>query len=121
MRKFIVFALLVALLLSACSSTQWPMSERHKKYGLQALEIADAYLDFDITAEEAEKRLRALEKGAKSLPDPANKDEEFGDESVIRKVGILEGAAALIVMGGSSTSFTDARNSLAELLGEKTR
>jgi len=118
MKKFIIFGIIIVLLLSACSSTKYPMSEKHKKYGLQALEIADAYLDFEITAKEAESRLKSLEEGADHLPEPANKDEEFGDKAVVRKVGLLWSAAALIVMGGSSSQFTEARDGLAELLGK---
>lgn len=117
MKKFIIFGILVALLLSACSSTKWPMSEKHKKYGEQALKIVDAYLDFEITAEEAENRLASLEKSAKSLPEPANKDEEFGDKAVVREVGYLKSAFDLVLMGGSSR-IADARDGLAELLGK---
>ena len=117
MKKFIIFGLLVALLLSACSSTKYPMSEKHKKYGEQALKIVDAYLDFEITAEEAESRIRSLVKSAKSLPEAANKDEEFGNGRVVAKVEYIQSAFALVNMGGSS-HIADARDDLAELLGK---
>jgi len=129
MKKLIVLLLAVVLLLTACSSTKFPMTSQHEKYGRKALEIADAYLDFDLTLDEAKEKIDDLRKSEASLPDPGE-DEEIGSLSVKTHVSSLQSAffsAALRADGlkglasEESADILKARNDLAELLGEKTR
>lgn len=130
MKKLIVLLLAAALLLTACSpSTKFPMTSQHEKYGRKALEIADAYLDFDLTLDEAKKKLDELEKSKVSLPEPGE-DEKVGSISMEVRVGSLQSAffhAALRADGlyglasEESADILKARNGLAEALGVKAR
>lgn len=126
MKKLLIFALVLALLLSACSSTKFPMTEQHEKFGRKALEIADAYLDFDLTVDEAYKKIDDLYVAADSLPE-GTKEQETGNSLVTTKVFLLQTAfygartKSLGLATAVSSDVLEARNNLAELLGVKAR
>lgn len=129
MKKLLIFVLALALLLSACSSTKYPMTEQHEKWGRKALEIADAYLDFEMSLEEAHKKISELYDAADSLP-KGTEDEQFGNTLVGSNMLSLDFAffnANLRAKGltglasKESADILKARNSLAEILGVKAR
>lgn len=124
MKRIIVLVLAVALLLTACSAkskTKWPMSKQHEKYGRKALEIADQYLDYDLTAEEAYKKIDALCDSEGTLPEPKDSDEKFGDDIVKISVSNLRYEIRSAYYDKEADGVLDQRNDLAELLGEKSR
>lgn len=126
MKRVIVLCLAVLLLLTACSSkkskTKWPMSEQHEKYGRRALEITDAYLDFEITAKEAHERLGELKAAEDTLPEDASEDEHLGNFLIVSSVSNLYHHFFFVSYGRKPASdILEMRNSLAELLGEKER
>lgn len=129
MKKLIVLLLAAALLLTACSSTKFPMTSQHEKYGRKALEIADAYLDFDLTLDEAKDKIDALVKSEASLPEPSS-EENVGSLSVEIEVASLQSAFFHAVLRAEglkglaseeSADILKARNKLAEDLGVKAR
>ena len=120
-KRFVCLLFVFVCLLSACSSTKFPMSEQHEKYGRKALEIVDAYLDFDITIEEAESKLDALRKAESTLPESTEK-EKNGNNFVTADVSNLYFNFNLAKFKGDFTiNVLDQRNNLAELLGESPR
>lgn len=118
--------LLFSLLLSACSSPQFPMTEQHEKFGRKALEIADAYLDFEITADEAYQKISDLYDARDSLPEGTS-DQKTGNLIVESEVFLLESAfwAVSVKNSGLATAVDSdvlgSRNKLAETLGVKAR
>lgn len=128
MKKFIIFGIIIVLLLSACSSTKYPMTEQHEKWGRKALEIADAYLDFEISLEEADEKISSLAGSESALPKDANKEESNGNLIVRTEVSRLDLAFSRAVLKNKgiavapgSPDIIAARNSLAEILGVKAR
>ena len=119
-------ALLLALvllfsLLSACSSTKYPMTEQHEKYGKKALEIVDAYLDFEITIEEADARLDSL-RGASDTLSNGTDAESTGNKMVVGEVNNLYFAINLLKLNGrTSSDILELRNRLAGTLGVSAR
>ena len=118
--------LLFSLLFSACSSPQFPMTEHHEKFGRKALEIADAYLDFEITADEAYQKISDLYYARDSLPEGTS-DQKTGNLMVESEVFLLESAfwAVRVKNSGLATAVDSdvlgSRNKLAETLGVKAR
>ena len=129
-------ALLLALalllsLLSACSSSgpKFPMTDQHEKLGRKALEIADAYLDFELSLDDACEKITDLYHAMDTLPDGTN-EQSVGNLSLKVRVMSLESAfsnAKLRAAGlngiasKESADVLGARNDLAELLGVKAR
>lgn len=123
-----VSALLLSLL-SACSSAKFSMTEQHEKLGRKALEIVDAYLDYDLSLDEASEKIKDLYDAMDTLPDGTS-DQSVGNVSLEGKIMSLESAfthAKLRASGLSGLASKDsadilgARNALAELLGVKAR
>lgn len=123
-----VSALLLSLL-SACSSTKFPMTEQHEKLGRKALEIVDAYLDYDLSLDDASEKISDLYDTIDTLPDGTS-DQSVGNVSLEGRIMSLESTfthAKLRASGLSGLASKDsadilgARNALAELLGVKAR
>ena len=117
----LILVLILAFAMTACSSTKYPMSEQHEKYGRKALEIVDAYLDFDLTAEEAYKKLDSLCDAEGTLPEPKNKDEEHGDTMIRLTVSNLRYDLRKAYYDGKTDGILEQRNKIADLLGVKQR
>ena len=99
------------------------VSDPHYQYALKAIEIADGYLDFDLTADEAYADISELEERKEDLPDGKVGDKthakDFGIES---NVAILSSALFRGYLG--SEVYNDvlkSRNDLAKAIGEKAR
>ena len=126
MKRLKPLALLLALalllsLFSACSSTKYQMSEQHEKYGRKALEIVDAYLDFEITIEEADARLNSLRGASDTLPKDTEA-ESTGNKLVVGEVNNLYFAINLLKLNGrTSSDILELRNRLAGTLGVSAR
>lgn len=129
MRKILCLFLVCLLFfssLSACSSPQFPMTEQHEKFGRKALEIADAYLDFEITADEAYQKISDIYDAKDSLPEGTS-DQKNGNLLVESDVFLLESAfwAVKVKNSGLATAVDSdvlgRRNKLAETLGLKAR
>ena len=127
MRKIFVLMMVVLLLFAGCSSsTKYPMTEQHEKFGRKALEIADAYLDFEISTDEAYQKINDLYDAKDSLPEGTG-EQSTGNLLVETKVFFLDSAlwAAKAKSSGFATFVSSdvlaSRNELAELLGVKAR
>lgn len=118
--------LLLFSLLSACASPKYAMTEQHEKFGRKALEIADAYLDFEISAEEAYQKLSDLYDAKDTLPEGTS-DQKTGNVLVESEVFLLQSAfyGAKMKNSGFATAVgsdvLERRNTLAETLGVKAR
>lgn len=122
MKKLVVLFLAAVMLLAACSVAKFPVDDQHKKYGQKAIEIADQFLDFDISIDEAYKKLAALKKAESSLPS-VEKDSKYydGNKFIVNRVEILEMTAFLATTKDDTSGILDARNSIAEILGVSKR
>ena len=132
--KIFVLMLVVLLLfslLSACSSSgpKFPMTEQHEKLGRKALEIADAYLDFELSLDDACEKITDLYHAMDNLPEGTS-EQSTGNLSLSVRVMSLKSAfsnaklRASGLTGLASKESADvlcARNNLAELLGVKAR
>lgn len=125
--SIILALLLVASVFSACSSPKMKMSEQHQKYGLEALKIADAYLDLEISLDDAYQRIGSLSDSVDALPEEEGTENETGNLVLSSEVSLLESAfwSASVKSTGISVSTSSdilaRRNSLAELLGKSKR
>lgn len=129
-RKIFALMLVVLLLFAGCSSsTKYPMTEQHEKLGRKALEIADAYLDYDLSLDDACERIEDLYRAADSLPE-GTREQSDGNRSLELRVMLLESAFSHAKLRASgltglaskeSADILSARNNLAELLGVKSR
>ena len=124
----LAFVLLLSLL-SACASTKYPLTEQHEKLGRKALEVADAYLDFDLSLDDACEKIKELYNAVETLPE-GTREQSNGNRSLELRVMLLESAfshAKLRAAGlngiasKESADVLGARNNLAELLGVKSR
>lgn len=122
MKKIVLIFVALALFLAACSTVTFPADDQHKKYGQKAIEIADQFLDFDISIDEAYKKLEALKKAESSLPS-VEKDSKYydGNKFIVNRVEILEMKAFLATMKDDTSDILDARNAIAEILGVSKR
>lgn len=122
----VLIAVCVGIFLLFGSKPPYSMSSQHEKYGRKALEIADAYLDFDITAEEAYKKISDLTSAMGTLPKDTE-DEKLGNLFVVTSVNQVEAAlyAVSIKNAGLATAVSDdvltSRNELARYLGASSR
>lgn len=124
MKRLILLFVAIATLavaLSGCQKTKWKMSKQHEKYGRKALEIVDAFLDYDITIDEAISKLDDLVLTEKTLPEAKNDDEETGNTFIVYGVRNLQSGLSLAKIRKDTSNVVDLRNSIAEDLGEKKR
>lgn len=123
----IVLALALLLILVFCGKNDKPkdISEQHYQYGLKAIEIADAYLDYDISAKEARSQLKSLISRENELPDT-----EWGDPTHLNGyqvefyTSLMDAAFVPAMYSSSSDSYDDIveyRNEIAGYIGKKKR
>lgn len=129
----IKFAMILAicftslLSLAGCGTAGKPenMSNQHYKYGKQAVEIADRYFDFEISADEAYRLITELTARKDELPDTETGDKtHLNDLLVETSVDLLQHSlmnAKYSLADNPYDSVLKDRNSLAEDLGMKTR
>lgn len=130
MKKFVSIFLAIVLfvsLISACSGKpKFAMTEQHEKFGRKALEIADAYLDFEISLDDAYKKIDDLYNAKSTLPE-GTKEQSTGNLLIESDVFSLQSAfwSARAKSSGLATAVDSdilgSRNDLAELLGAKSR
>ena len=123
----IVLALALLLILVSCGKNDKPkdISEQHYQYGIKAIEIADAYLDYNISAKEARSQLNSLMSREDELPDT-----EWGDPTHLKDSGVefysslMDSVFMRAIYSSSSDSYNyifEYRNEIAEYIGEKKR
>ena len=125
----LVLALLFSLLSACSSSTKFPMTEQHEKLGRKALEVADAYLDYDLSLDDACEKINDLYHALDTLPEGTS-EQSTGNLSLKVRVMSLDFAFSQAKLRASgltglaskeSADILGARNDLAELLGVKAR
>lgn len=131
MKKAIVlFCVLILIVsaLTACSKPPFEMDDQHMKYGEKALEIADKFLDYEMTLEEAKEKLEEMEALAGTLPElPESDDKRFGNDRVVARVQFLSWSFIHSTnLLGQFTSkdakeILESRNELAKILGKPER
>ena len=101
------------------------VSDQHYQYALKAIEIADGYLDFDLTVDEAYAEISELEERKEELPDGKVGDKTHAkDFSIESNVSMLSSALVRGYLDLDTDIYDDVlerRNSLAKAIGEKTR
>ena len=125
-KLLIVFVLLstISLLLGCSSGKPHNISRKHYQYALKAIDIADAYLDEEISVSEAAELMNELQEQEIDLPiaDP-KKPSQVYNASIELAVLIL--STDLDMATNSTTqpyeNILTWRNNLAETIGEKAR
>ena len=120
-----ILSVILLIFLCGCESKPGDISEQHYNYGIKALEIADQYLDYKMTADEAASALNELLKREDELPET-----EFGDTNHANNYHV-EINTYLICRNIERQSYSadtetfnsikETRNSIARALGEKER
>ena len=113
-------------LLASCSTTpKYKCSELHRQYGLKAIEIADNYLDFNITASEAYEKLNELCERENELPKTESNDEtHFANTLIEVDVSNITGQMMHVkyeVNEDKLQKIIDTRNRLADDVGVEKR
>lgn len=101
-------------------SKEADISPQHQAYAERAIEIADKYLDFELSADSAYLLISDLESRTDELPNTSTSSSK--DLLIESKVSRLKGyifAADTEPVYNHHTLIT--RNELAELIGEKER
>lgn len=131
-KLLIAFALLstITLILGCSSGKPDDMSEQHYKYAIQVIEITDAYLDYELTADEAYDKLSELINRENELPDSKLGDPNYSREHTVefytRSLHYdIMSADHKNIMNMSSVetygSIVESRNKIAESIGMKKR
>ena len=101
------------------------LNEQYFQYALQAIEIADQYLDYKITATEAAIMIESLRQRESELPSiDSDDDNYFVHRGITSDVMYLSHDLQIPQFDPSSEKYNDIlerRNELAEVIGEKKR
>ena len=122
-----LLCLCVCFNLSACKEKREEpnISNQHIQYSKRLIEIADQYIDYDITAKEARNKINDLKKRSAEITDAKpGTDDYFAGSTIQNCTWGIELAINRSDFSPSSESVDDIkehRNKLAELIGEETR
>ena len=118
---FTATAIIIVLVLLP-SRSRSPIDSQHEKFGRKAVEIADAFLDFDITAQEAYSQILDLYYAKSSMPKVSESDKYHdGNESVESEVFLLSCDLGDAYFNSDASDVLGSRNRLAETLGLSSR
>lgn len=124
---FAFLCLCICFNLSACKekSEEPNISNQHIQYSKRLIEIADQYIDYDITAKEAHNKIDDLEKRSAEITDADPGTEDYFAGCTIQNcMWNIELAINRSDFSPSTESVNDIleqRNKLAELIGEDKR
>ena len=129
MKKLILafLCLCICFSFSACKekSEKRNISNQHIQYSKRLIEIADQYIDYDITAEEAHNKIDDLKKRSAEITDAKpGTDDYFAGSTIQNCMWGIELAINRSDFSPSSESVDDIkehRNKLAEFIGEEIR
>lgn len=108
-----------------CDNQSSKVSEQHYRYALKAIEIADSYLDYDVSASYAYRQISDLKSREDELPDTESGDETHVNNFLV-ETDVLSLSIDLLMASyhGDSEYYSEvleARNDLAERIGVKKR
>lgn len=120
-----VLCIIFCLILTSCGGNKREPSEKAASVGKQALTAVDAYLDGDMSYDEAYEKLNDLSDELDYVKDQDIKDEHHIEDSTIQ---ICISGISIRLMGDNYDSDSESykellnkRNDLAEKLGEEKR
>lgn len=119
--RVVLMIVVIAFLLTACRSTGKPDNVSDPAYnaGLRAIQIADNYLDYKITREEAKEQMDEIYSR-----NPYDKDNYSGDSGVeiyVDSVYLSFGSSFGRNSDGIEANVLTARNQLAEKINQPKR
>jgi len=118
LKRYISVALVFLLLLCSTGCRPSGLSDSYYNIGLKALEIADRYISFDITADEAYEAINALPLSSLEKPD----SNTSADGNVHLRIFILE--SDLLLASSEAKTYEevlDSRNALAKAIGKSSK
>lgn len=127
MKKTIILlcVLLLCFSLCGCQKEENNISEQHYQYGAKAIEIADQYIDYKLTAAEAYEQLEDLYHRVEELPETEFEDEAYLNNSQVETYTLLLDTAMMNAKYKTSSNTLDDiysyRNTIAKAIGEETR
>jgi|GEM_PF-1288228 len=121
----VLLVILSVLILVGCASGGRPenMSDMAYDIGMDALKLADRYLDDAISVDSAHSQMENLHTRADKQSDASvDKKEYVRDLGISHSILMLQVSLSSKMYGrGTTADVLAARNSLAEKLGEKKR
>lgn len=129
MKKILSVAVCIVILisLSGCSGydaavgrVSYKFDEPHYNYGIKALDIADKFIAFEISASDAFEQLDSLMMAKSLLPETEYGDEfHMGNFSIESNVLFLHSEILYLKTGhGDLNNLKEKRDKLASSLGE---
>ncbi len=118
---FTAIAVIVVFVLLPLSSRN-PVDTQHEKFGRKAVEIADSFLDFEISAQEAYSQIIDLYYAKSAMPEVSKNDKYYkGNDSVETEVFLLSCDLGDAYYKSDASGVLSSRNKLAETLGLSSR
>ena len=123
--RIIIATLATAVILASCGTKERTASAKATSTGKQVISTLDGYLDGDISYEEANEKISDLYEDMAYVSDQDTSDEHHIKDAAIRThISAIDTGLTYDNFKNDSDSFdrlVDARNKLAEDLGEKER
>ena len=113
--KLSVIFLSIILILTSCGGKPNNVSESAYNAGIRAIEIADDYLDYKISSEEAGKLIEEIENRK-----PFNTEEYIGDLDISLNLTTLD-FAVRNYLGYGEAEVLNARNGIAQVINKPER
>lgn len=118
---FTATAIIIVLVLLS-SRSRSPFDSQHEKFGRKAVEIADSFLDFEISSQEAYSQISDLYHAKSTMPKVSKDDKYYyGNDSVETEVFLLSCDLADAYYKSDASDVLISRNRLAETLGLSAR
>lgn len=106
MKKIIsVFLLVIALSLTACGGSEQRASKKAIACANEAIEVAEAYLAYDIDYDEASERMDELKEDMEYVSNMSREDEHYMGDFLI-ECDIVALSSSIAVDNSSSTDKT---------------
>ena len=122
MKKLITVFFIAFLVVFLCSCGGKPENTSDAMYqiGINALGLADKYINGEITADEAYERIEEFNKQADTQAEKNNLEEYKNDESISHRISMLSSEILFSKSGTAAMSdVMEERDKLAETLGKK--
>ncbi len=122
---FTIIMLSVSLLFSGCKRDETKASDKAISIGTQVVEIADDYLDYKLSSDDAKDKIDALYEELDYVNDLTESDENYLYDFSI-SIGVFDVSTKIFLDDIDHTAATyddvlEARNNLAEDVGMSSR
>lgn len=127
MKKLVIFIMCVFIsaMFTACKSEQNELCEQNVQYGKKLIDIADSYIEYEVTPKEAKELIDVLEQRTPELDDfEPGTDDYFAASELQNCTAEISLALNRDDFSQSSESYNEilvSRNTVADLIGIERR